>query len=72
MENFLEKLLKLDKKYIMLLYLLKNGNIDGYLIEPWGTYEKLHSSKDDFRVCFYSLLDGLKHVGKNCNKMVFT
>lgn len=72
MENFLEKLLKLDKKYVMLLYLLKNSNIDGYLIEPRSTYEKLHSSKDDFRVCFSSLLEGLKHAGKNCNKMVFT
>lgn len=72
MENFLEKLLELDKKYVMLLYLLKNGNIDGYLIEPWSTYKKLHSNNDELRRNFLSLEEGLKHAGKNCNKMVFT
>lgn len=72
MENFLEKLSELDKKYVILLYLLKNGNIDGYLIEPWDTYKKLHFNKDEFRTNFLSLEEGLRHAGKNCNKMVFT
>lgn len=71
MENCLEKLLELDKKYVMLLYLLKNGKVDGYLIESWNTYKKLHAEKDEFRICFSSLLEGLKHAGKNHDDMVF-
>ena len=65
------ELSKLDNKYTMLVYICTNGKIDCYNIVTKEVEKLYHSDKDDRRMIFKSLEDGLKHAGKNCDDVVF-
>lgn len=66
------KLSKLDSKYTMLVYMHTNGTVDGYFIVTKELEKMNHSDKDNRRVIFSSLEEGLQHAGKNCDDVVFT
>ena len=66
------QLSKLDSKYTMLVYMCTNGSVDSYFIVSKELEKMNHSDKDNRRIVFSSLEDGLQHAGKNCNDVVFT
>ena len=72
--KLLEELSKLDKKYIMIVSYYTSGKLEYYNITTRETYkeiyEKLHAPIE-WDVIFPSLEEGLKHAGKNCNKIIF-
>ena len=65
------KLSKLDSKYTMLVYIHTNGTVDSYFIVSKELEKTNHSDKNDRRIIFSSLEEGLQHAGKNCNDVVF-
>ena len=66
------ELSKLNSKYTMLVYLCTNGSVDSYFIVSKELEKTNHSDKNDRRIIFSSLEEGLQHAGKNCNDVVFT
>ena len=68
----LKELEKLDDKYKMAVYILGNGKIDAYFINK-KEREFFSIVNSPLKIVkFSSLEEGLKHAGKNCNKMIFT
>lgn len=62
----------LDNKYTMAVYYYTNGKIGGYTIVEKDYFNEKYIYPGSQYTAFLSLKDGIKHAGKNCNKIIFT
>lgn len=73
--KLLEELHKLDKKYIMVASYYTSGKLECYSITTKETYKRVYEeirTPIERNTIFHSLEEGLRHAGKNCNKIVFS